>query len=171
MVLGSHMVEDCCCWGLLHIVGWPREWCYCRSHGDIAIRRHGLLNHLSWLSWLMRIRYGMFSSDDTWLIHWRFLWKDHAVLDDDVKDHNVMTMVFSHMIWCEWFCVTAWRYDKCWDDSWKVMIRLFLLRKRSKLILMRSRGWVYMRHTLSQVDDIYIFISWELMMEIYMLLV
>jgi len=28
-----------------------------------------------------------------------------------------------------------------------------------------------MRHTLSQVDDIYIVISWELMMDIYRLLV
>ena len=26
---------------LLNIVGWPREWCYCRSHEDIAIWRHG----------------------------------------------------------------------------------------------------------------------------------
>ena len=78
-----------------------------------------------------------------------------------------------HMIWCEWFFVTFWRYDICLVDSWKVMIRLFLLRKQRKLILMRSRGWVdiYMRHTLSQVDDIYIVISWELMMDIYRLLV
>ena len=90
----------------------------------------------------MLIICGMFPSNDTWFIYWGLLWKDHAVLNDDVNDHNVMTMVFSHMIWFEWFYVTAWRYDISWVDSWKVMIRLFLLRKQSKLILMRSIGWV-----------------------------
>ena len=55
-------------------------------------------------------------------------------------DHRSWLCCFHiHMIW---FCVTSWRYDICLVDSWKVMIRLFLLRKRSKLILMRSRGWV-----------------------------
>ena len=47
-----------------------------------------------------------------------------------------------HMIWSKWFCVTSWIYGICLVDSWKAMIRLLLLRKRSKLILMRSRWWV-----------------------------
>jgi len=89
-------------------------------------------------------------------------------------DHRWWLWCFhTHMIWREWFCVTTWRYDIWLVDSWKVMIRLFLLRKRCKLILMRSRGWVdiYMQHNLSHVDDNYIVISWELMIDIYRLLV
>ena len=61
----------------------------------------------------MLIRCGMFPSDDTWLIYWWLLWKNHAVLDDDVMiiddDYgvNIMWMIFCYFleIWhmLSWF--------------------------------------------------------------------
>jgi len=33
----------------LHIVGWPREWCYYRLHEDITIWRHGFSK--TWFIW------------------------------------------------------------------------------------------------------------------------
>ena len=109
----------------------------------------------------MLIRCGMFPSDDTWLIYWRFLWKDHTIINDNVMiiydDYGVFHI---QMIWCEWFCATAWRYDIFWGNKES----LSWWNQDDELISI-------CRHTLSQDDDIYTVISWELMMNVYRLLV
>jgi len=81
---------------------------------DITIWRHGYsetwLTYLHnyddfcWLSWLILIKCGMSPSDDTWLVYWGFLWKDHVVLDDDFMiidyDSGVFTYDMMWMILC-----------------------------------------------------------------------
>ena len=114
----------------------------------------------------------MFPSDDTWLIYWGFLWKYHEVLDDDVMiiddDYGGFTYIWYDVN--DFYCLEIWHmfswfmegYDKALSTKETEQVDLDEIKRKSWYLYVAYFviGWWY-----------YIIISWELMMDIYRLLV